>query len=123
DPNSLDGQITVTEDGVPVAFDYYLDGVAVVIRATQHYGRTYAVTLGNAITDIAGNALDAQTVSFIMPAYAGGPAAAPLPLTTYPGFPCVTTDRDLANDNAGYCLGGMATDDRLRVPGMPADRD
>ncbi|AJD46627.1 hypothetical protein S7S_01015 [Isoalcanivorax pacificus W11-5] len=123
DPNSLDGQITVTEDGVPVAFDHYLDGVALVLRTDQDYGRTYAVTLGNAITDLAGNALDAQTVSFIMPTYAEGPAASPLPLTTYPGFPCVTTARDLANDNAGYCLGGMATDDRLRLPSMPANRD
>lgn len=122
-PGSLDGALRVTENGATAPFEHYFDGVTLVINTALAYGAQYQIELGDGITDLSGNPLPTQTLSFTMPHYQDVGPIAPLPLITYPGFPCVTTGRDLANGSAGYCLGGMATDDRLPLPRMPAGRD
>lgn len=122
-PGSLDGAVSVMQNGTAVPFEHYFDGVTLVINTPLAYGGQYQIRLADGITDLSGNPLPPQTLSFTMPDYQDAGPIAPLPLVTYPGFPCVTTDRNLANDSAGYCLGGMATDDRLPLPRMPAGRD
>src|SRR5690606_15233537 len=46
----------------------------------------------------------------------------PVITAAYPGFPCVTTGLDLTNAIQGRCDGGLAGDDLLPIPPMPANR-
>lgn len=123
DPLSLLNNITVNEDTVAVVPEQIRqDGVSVIITLPLNYGSDYDINLLDGITDLSGNPLPAQTLSFTMPSYAASQPASPLALQTYPGFPCATIGRDLANNNVGRCDGSQTTDDRLPLPVMPADR-
>ncbi|MCC1496168.1 Ig-like domain-containing protein [Alcanivorax sp. 1008] len=123
DPVSLTDRITISQDGVPVTPELIRqDGVSVIITLPLEYGSDYDVNLLDGITDLSGNTLAQQTLSFSMPFYAASQPASPVALQAYPGFPCATVARDLANSNAGRCNGGQTTDDRLPLPLMPADR-
>ncbi|MBQ0754060.1 MAG: Ig-like domain-containing protein [Gammaproteobacteria bacterium] len=123
---SKDGIVVPTNDW---ALSY--DGASIVIRpdAGLAYKSVYEVQLSAEISDLGGNALSSggplpanYTLQFEMPNYIAGPLRSPLALTTYPGFPCVTTDRALALGDHGICDGGLATDDHLPVPTLPSDR-
>ncbi|WP_111657647.1 Ig-like domain-containing protein [Isoalcanivorax indicus] len=131
DPNSLGlgddlSRVEVISGGMPVPFDATLDGISLVINTALAYGETYDIVLQDGITDIAGNPLVPQTLSFTMPEYVrdGAALASPLPLNVYPGYPCAldTSARNLAAGVSGRCDGGMTSDDLLPVPGMPANR-
>ncbi|MDF1628444.1 MAG: Ig-like domain-containing protein [Alcanivoracaceae bacterium] len=123
DPVSLTNRITISQDGIPVVPDLIRqDGVSVIITLPLNYGSDYDISLLDGITDLNGNSLPQQTLSFSMPFYAANQPASPVALQAYPGFPCVTVARDLANNNAGRCNGGQTTDDRLPLALMPADR-
>ncbi|HBL86743.1 MAG TPA: hypothetical protein DD399_07290, partial [Alcanivorax sp.] len=78
-----------TADGNPVDYEYYLDGVSVVIQPQPmlQYNTDYQVQFTDGITDIAGNPALGETLSFTLPTYIGSghPAIA---TPTYPGFPC-----------------------------------
>ncbi len=126
DPTSvIEGDtLRVTADGNPVDFEYYLDGVSVVIQpqpSLQH-NTDYQVQFTDGITDIAGNPALGETLSFSLPAYIGSDAQAPLALTAYPGFPCIPTGFNLANNDAGRCQGGKSGDDHLPLARQPANR-
>ena len=116
--------LRVTGDGVPVDFEYYLDGVSIVIQPQPplQYNTDYQVQFTNGITDIAGNPAQGETLSFSLPTYIGSDAQAPLALTAYPGFPCIPTDFNLANNDAGRCQGGKGDDDHLPLARQPANR-
>ncbi|MEP1895723.1 Ig-like domain-containing protein [Alloalcanivorax venustensis] len=127
DPTSvIEGDtLRVTADGNPVDFEYYLDGVSVVIQpqpSLQH-NTDYQVQFTDGITDIAGNPAQGETLSFTLPTYIGSghPAIA---TTTYPGFPCAVdkSSWDIANGDHGICRGGEGDDDHLPVMPMPAER-
>ena len=123
DPLSLVNRIVVSENTMPVAVEQIRqDGVSVIITLPLNYGADYDIALLDGITDLAGNPLPAQTLSFTMPSYATAQPASPLALQVYPGFPCVSVQRDIANNNAGRCDGSQTTDDRLPLATMPADR-
>ena len=123
DPLSVLNNITVNKDTIPVVPDQIRqDGVSVIITLPLEYGSVYDINLLDGITDLSGNPLPAQTLSFTMPSYSASQPASPLALQAYPGFPCATIERDLGNDNVGRCDGGQSTDDRLPLPLMPADR-
>jgi len=127
DPTSViaDDTLRVTGDGTPVDFEYYLDGVSIVIQPqpTLQYNTDYQVQFSDGITDIAGNPALGETLSFTLPTYIGSghPAIA---VTTYPGFPCAVdkTSWDIANGDHGLCRGGESDDDHLPVMPMPAER-
>jgi Big-like domain-containing protein len=128
------GAVTLSKDGVVVpTADWALsyDGASIVIRpdAGLSYNSFYEVLLSADIRDIGGNALTSggplpanYTLQFEMPNYIAGPLRSPLALTTYPGFPCVTTARALALGDHGICEGGLATDDHLPVSTLASDR-
>jgi len=127
DPTSViaDDTLRVTADSTLVDFEYYLDGVSIVIQPqpTLQYNTDYQVQFTDGITDIAGNPALGETLSFTLPTYIGSghPAIA---VTTYPGFPCAVdkTSWDIANGDHGLCRGGESDDDHLPVMPMPAER-
>lgn len=109
---------------VPVdAFTLRQDGGALVINTELEYGQSYKVKFHDGITDRGGNSLASTTLEFEMPEFGDGPVASPMVLTAYPGFPCVTTGRELDAGHVGQCAGGMDDDDFLPLPTMPADRE
>ncbi len=126
DPTSvIEGDtLRVTAGGTPVDFEYYLDGVSIVIQPQPplQYNADYQVQFTDGVTDIAGNPALGETLSFTMPTYAADNAQAPLVLTAYPGFPCIPTDFDLASNDAGRCQGGKTDDDHLPLARQPANR-
>jgi len=117
--------LRVTADGTPVDFEYYLDGVSIVIQPQPplQYNTGYQVQFTDGITDIAGNPALGETLSFTLPTYIGSghPAIA---TTTYPGFPCAVdkSSWDIANGDHGICRGGESDDDHLPVMPLPAER-
>lgn len=121
--DSLDGNITVRADGAVVSdVEFEQEGAVVIVRTDLDYGMQYDIELGEGLTDLSGNALVPETLSFTMPTPAAGQISSPFVHTTYPGYPCVTTGQDLAGGHVGRCLGGMSSDDRLPIPEMPANR-
>jgi len=127
DPNSIEPgtSLTLTAGGVAEPFDYYLDGVNIVIQPEQplRYGTEYVAGFTNGVTDVAGNPASPNDVSFALPKYlgAGHPAIA---TTTYPGFPCAAdkTTWDIAAGDHGQCRGGEGDDDHMPVMPMPGQR-
>jgi len=117
--------LTLTAGGVAVPFDYYLDGVSIVIKPEQPlaYGTSYEIGVTDGITDTAGNPTQPFTRTFTMPTYEGSghPAIA---TTTYPGFPCAAdkTTWDIAAGDHGQCRGGEGDDDHMPVMPMPGQR-
>ncbi|MCH8542449.1 MAG: Ig-like domain-containing protein [Alcanivorax sp.] len=121
-----DQRLAVISNGMDVPFTASVDGVAVVINAPLAYGQSYDIVIQDGVTDIGGNPLAPQTLSFTMPEYVrtDAPLASPLALNVYPGYPCAlnTAERNLDSGISGRCDGGMASDDLLPVPSMPANR-
>ncbi|MDF1821061.1 MAG: Ig-like domain-containing protein [Alcanivoracaceae bacterium] len=136
DPNSLllPGAFTVLKDDMAVPaedYQWYLDGSALVINLDGGiaFNSEYRIQLSNMITDIAGNALQDggelgmdYEVALQLPNFINENLRAPIATSVYPGFPCYSENMDLANMDHGQCAGGLATDDHLPVPVMPADR-
>ncbi len=126
DPTSViaGDTLRVTADGNPVDYEYYLDGVSVVIQPQPmlQYNTDYQVQFTDGITDIAGNPALGETLSFSLPTYIGSDAQAPLALTAYPGFPCIPADFNLVSNDAGRCQGGKSEDDHLPLARQPANR-
>src|SRR5690606_730344 len=108
----------------PVAFDYVVDGSSIVIRPETplQHNTDYQVLFDDRLTDVAGNPAQPQTLAFRLPEYIEGEQQSPVVLTAYPGFPCVTTDRNLAANDAGRCAGGKDDDDHLPVLPLAANR-
>jgi len=120
-----DGAIDLVRDGISVAFDWRLDGGTLVIypRVPLAQGRLNQLNLNHRITDLAGNPLaENYELAFTLPHHIDNTDRAPLVTTVYPGYGCVTVDRDIANDDHGRCQGGRNSDDHLPVSELPADR-
>lgn len=128
DPDSLAGAIEVHADGVPVDdLDWYLDGASVVLRPDGGlaYGTAYEIHISDGITDLAGNPLAPETLSFTTATYVGSGDRAPFAITAYPGFPCAVApgSQDLAGNIQGSCLSKDGTGgDVLPVTALPANR-
>ncbi|MBA1145982.1 Ig-like domain-containing protein [Ectothiorhodospiraceae bacterium WFHF3C12] len=106
-------------------FAVRVNGATLVLdpQPDLEFGQTYTVNLTADVTDLAGNPLDqSYALSFRIPHHVDGPARAPLATTTYPGYPCVTIGRDIANGDHGRCAGGQNSDDHLPVTTLPANR-
>src|SRR5690554_5348340 len=133
DPASLANNVTLYANGQPVEEPQTnLDGTALTLnpKGGLKHSVDYLVSAGN-VTDLAGNKAQIDDLTFRLdPIDSAAPSvsqAPPLALTTYPGFPCETTedDIDLANGTHGQCWdatsGGQAGD-VLPVSEMPEDR-
>ncbi|EKF73122.1 hypothetical protein A11A3_15262 [Alcanivorax hongdengensis A-11-3] len=129
--------LRLSAGGSTVDFDWRVDGAALVLQPAQPlaYGTAYQVQFTDTITDIAGNGAMGETLSFQLPDFGGDTPRAPLVLTSYPGFPCNTVDRELDANDAGRCLGGRdgsgsspdgaaapVEDDHLPLGRLPVNR-
>lgn len=117
--------VTLTGPGGASVGSVKVDGATLVIQPQPAlaFGGDYTIALTSAITDLAGNPLDrTYNLAFSMPHDVPGAARAPVVTTAYPGYPCVTTDRDIANGDHGRCAGGRSADDHLPVTELPANR-
>ncbi|TKV69515.1 hypothetical protein FDP08_16070 [Marinobacter panjinensis] len=144
DAESIADGIVLDEGGNPLttgngSLKAKLDGTALILNPEGglKHGVAYTVQIDNALTDLVGNGATSQILSFSLPQIDDGSEPvtqqSPFALTTYPGFPCITTDRDLGeNGDHGYCkdkLSEAGSDlpedrerDRLPVTTLPADR-
>ncbi|EON91066.1 hypothetical protein MARLIPOL_15492 [Marinobacter lipolyticus SM19] len=108
DSDSVASEFTLLADGTPIAAEDLrrkLDGTVVVLNPVgglQH-GVDYALQINGSLTDLAGNSTTSQTLEFALPEIAPAEAS-PIALTTYPGYPCVTTGLDLTNETHGQCV-------------------
>ncbi|WP_375176677.1 Ig-like domain-containing protein [Marinobacter mobilis] len=129
DGDSLAGGFTLLANGNPVDdadLRRQLDGTVVVLNPVgglQH-GVDYALQINGSLTDVAGNNATSQTLSFSLPELAPENRS-PFALTTYPGFPCVTTGLDLTAGTHGQCVdaapGGPAGQ-VMPITTLPQDR-
>ncbi|WP_240687491.1 Ig-like domain-containing protein [Alcanivorax sp. 24] len=134
DPQSVEKDVSLQLIGAntPVEFDYVVDGSSIVIRPKipLRHNTDYQVLFDDRLTDVAGNPAQPQTLDFRLPEYVEGEQQSPVVLTAYPGFPCVTVDRNLAANDAGRCAGGQdgsggkdkPEDDHLPVLPLAANR-
>lgn len=104
------------------------DGTTLAINAPgglKHEGE-YTLTVPGTVTDLAGNAYAGpQSFMVNLPSLADQSASSPLAVTTYPGFPCTTDDKDIPNDIHGRCTNldeNTTPDDLMPVHPMPTDR-
>lgn len=123
EPSSLTRNVTLRKsDGSSLPVEIRRDGAAVVIRAGLELSESYTLELDGGITDLAGNALAAQTLRFDMPLAAAGGQVSPFVIGSYPGFPCVLEETRLRDGVVGSCKGTNSREDRLPMPYMPSDR-
>jgi len=132
DASTIPTGITVIEGGTPLAtgqFDTRLDGTAVVINSKGgfRHGIDYSVQIDSGLTDLAGNGATSQTLEFRLPDLGDNSVftVSPIALTTYPGFPCVTTGVDLNAGNHGQCVDDAPNGPRgdiLPITSLPDDR-
>ncbi|MDL0432448.1 Ig-like domain-containing protein [Marinobacter sp. TBZ242] len=105
-----------------------LDGTALVLNPEGglKHGVNYTVQIGNALTDLAGNGITPQDLTFTLPDLGDSVTqSSPLALTTYPGYPCVTTGVNLSQGTHGQCndaAEGGPAGDVLPVTELPEDR-
>ncbi|MDO3721777.1 Ig-like domain-containing protein [Marinobacter sp. chi1] len=140
DPASLDSGITLFANGAPVPdLSIKLDGTVVVINPEGglKHGAAYELST-DGLTDMAGNPVTEAPLSFTLDDIGTGNSGvtqrSPLALTTYPGYPCVTHNLDLANGSHGFCNDAVSqsggslnypdgqSPDELPVTELPADR-
>ncbi|MDK9558878.1 Ig-like domain-containing protein [Marinobacter sp. M216] len=131
----LDGEtssaaFTLFEENSTVPFKTRVDGTTVTINPEGglKHGVDYSLLISPELTDLAGNGATEQTLRFSLPAIRDGQEASfpsPIALTTYPGFPCVTENLDIANGEHGTCIDDAPGDtvrDQIPVMTMPRDR-
>lgn len=114
-----------------------VDGTTVTINPVGglEHGVDYQLNINSQLTDLAGNGVSAQTLTFSLPSIGDDSVTErpPLALTTYPGYPCETDHSalDLSEGVLGQCHAnepghdkGSAprVNDTLPVTKMPADR-
>ncbi|ROT96021.1 hypothetical protein EB809_17965 [Marinobacter sp. R17] len=130
DPDTVAGGVTLYADGTEVSdVRTKLDGTTIAVNPVGglEHGVDYTVNINSSLTDVSGNGATTRTLSFALPD-SSTPSASPLAVTTYPGYPCVTTGVDLTNNTHGQCKdkpyedSGTAEGDVLPVTTLPANR-
>lgn len=125
DPQSVtSNSVLLSKDGVSAAVDLRTDGSSVVIRPQQPlaHNADYRVQLSADVTDLAGNPVTPLSLDFRLPDLASPGSRSPVVLASYPGYPCVTSGRNVAANQQGRCVGGKAGDDILPLPTLPTER-
>ncbi|AZT82704.1 hypothetical protein EHN06_03600 [Marinobacter sp. NP-4(2019)] len=132
DHDSVPGNVTLSSSEGDVAnLKTKVDGTVLVINPEGglKHGVEYTVSV-NGVTDISGNPANVPALNFSLPKISDGTEAAPvspLALTTYPGYPCVTENLDVANGSHGTCVDSPDAPadierDQLPVTTLPKDR-
>jgi len=88
------------------------------------FGTQFRISASNTLGDRFGNTLGAEaSIDFSTPVYSTDAPLAPLVQGIFPGYGCVLTHGNLANNDAGYCLGGQSDNAHFNVFPLPADVD
>lgn len=133
DGDSVEAGISLYANNTPVNdFSTKVDGTTVTINPEGglKHNVDYRVDISNQLTDLAGNGAAIEPLTFSLPAIddgSGVTARSPIALTTYPGYPCETTQDavDLSEGTHGKCWDAVPdgeAGDVLPVTKMPADR-
>ena len=134
DADSIADGIVLDEGGTPLTtadgtLKAKVDGTVLVLNPEGglKHGVTYNVQIGNALSDLAGNGTTPQNLTFSLPDVGedSTPQRSPIALTTYPGYPCVTTGVDLSQGSHGQCMDDAPDGprgDELPITTMPEDR-
>ncbi|MCE0759880.1 Ig-like domain-containing protein [Marinobacter sp. G11] len=135
DPASIKDNVSLTatsaDTSAAVDFAFDLDGTALALNPAGglKHGTTYDISV-NGVTDLAGNPVS-LTRSFVMEDLGENSenfnSRSPIALTTYPGFPCVTTGVDLTANppTHGQCLDSAPDGplgQQLPLTTLPEDR-
>ncbi|PAU78653.1 hypothetical protein CK501_13270 [Halovibrio salipaludis] len=131
--SSVEEGISLYANNFPVQdFSTKVDGTTVTINPEGglKHGVDYRVDITNKLTDLAGNGRAIGPLTFSLPAIDDGSGVtprSPIALTTYPGYPCETTQDavDLEEGTHGQCWDAAPdgeAGDVLPVTKMPADR-
>ena len=116
------GGLQLLENGTtPIPFTLESSGAAVIVRpsARLDYSSTFQVVLSD-VTDVAGNAMTAQTVMFATPVL--DTTSVPLGLDqVHPGVPCALTGGNASSP--GRCSSGQGNDDLYHPFTLPANED
>src|SRR5690554_4607925 len=135
DPASIEDNVSLTatsaDTSAAVNFAFDLDGTALALNPAGglKHGTTYDISV-NGVTDLAGNPVS-LTRSFVMEDLGENSenvnSRSPIALTTYPGFPCVTTGVDLTANppTHGQCLDSAPDGplgQQLPLTTLPEDR-
>ena len=135
DPASIEDNVSLTatsaDTSAAVDFAFDLDGTALALNPAGglKHGTTYDISV-NGVTDLAGNPVS-LTRSFVMEDLGENSenvnSRSPIALTTYPGFPCVTTGVDLTANppTHGQCLDSAPDGplgQQLPLTTLPEDR-
>lgn len=126
----VDGVRLIDNVGASIESTKLVDGTTVTInpKGGLRHGVSYSVQLNSDLTDLAGNGSPSLSLGFELPELGDPetvPVASPLPLTTYPGYPCVTTGVNLADGSHGKCVDAAPDGprgDELPITPMPSDR-
>ncbi|WP_323752199.1 Ig-like domain-containing protein [Marinobacter sp.] len=136
DPASITSNVSLFETREtsisPVDFDYFLDGTTLTLNPIGglKHGVTYDLNV-DGVTDLADNPFSGPNLSFKLDDIGTDDAdvnlRSPLALTTYPGFPCVTTAVDLSSQapNHGQCIDAAPDGPKgplLPITTLPQDR-
>uniref|UniRef100_UPI003A94DA25 Ig-like domain-containing protein n=1 Tax=Marinobacter sp. TaxID=50741 RepID=UPI003A94DA25 len=112
--SSVESGVTLKDGARKVPVKYWVDGASVNFNpegGLQH-GVRYALEINSNLTDLAGNGMPQQVLEFELPDLGQDVArVSPIVLTAYPGYPCVTTGQDLANNKHGQCIDKSSEDD------------
>lgn len=117
------GALQLTADGVNEPFDWRLDGNSLVVTPQRpfRYGVANVLTLGDRLSDLAGNSIGHVTyVRMQIPGLSTNKIRPPVVLATYPGYPCpiASGTRNVTAGIQGRCAGGADTDDLLPLPAI-----
>ncbi|MGP9831669.1 Ig-like domain-containing protein [Marinobacter sp. NSM] len=123
------GVVLLKNNGEVVETRIQADGTTVSVNPLGglEHGVPYTVLVTSDLTDLAGNGSSSLALNFELPDLGGSdvPVVSPIPLTTYPGYPCVTTDVNFEQRTHGQCLDAAPDGPRgqvLPISPMPADR-
>lgn len=123
--SSLNNAISLTINGSDQDISVYQDGSILIIQPDNilESNTQYQLMLSAAITDISGNAITPQNLSFTTPFINTTDTAAALIESVYPGYNCLLTGEDVANSISGRCKNGKGGDDQFSLFQLPANRN
>lgn len=115
-----------TEAETPIDFSISVTGGNLYLHPAEPlpFGAAFRISVDATLGDRFGNKLgEAASVDFSTPVFSSATPLAPLVQGIFPGYGCVLTGGNLANNDAGYCLGGLSTDVHFNIFPVPADID
>lgn len=118
-------QNLVVKDEHDTVIDVHIsqDGSSIVIDPVASLASSTTYTISGGIKDLAGNPAFLQQ-TFTTPYKAQElRQTSPMVEATVPGYTCALVDSNYANDIAGRCAGGLASDDKFNIFSLQADRD